>query len=127
MHEKDPNYNEVSAEVDMYVEKTFIQRPLPFIQKIINKILLVIRDFWNRMMGKNKLEVIYKPEPIDLKYVVLKDLTDEKLKDMGSSIGLYAIRNRRTGSVVITNGTARSIRAQFNNDDFEIVEAAIKE
>lgn len=144
----DPNYNEVSTDVDMYVEGK-VQKSYSFFKKIIDKILLVIKRIWYRIIGKK--EIVYKPEPSDLRYVHIGDLTDEKLKEMArkpsddivyskddalksfstdrcivSNPSTYIIRNRITGSVVITKGDIISLRAQYNND-YEIVEPAIKE
>ena len=117
---EDPNYNEVSMDVDMYVPG-FVPNPPSFLQKI----LLVIKRFWHRIIGKK--EKVYKPESLDLRYVHVGDLNEKNLKEMKGGIGLYIVRNRISGSVVVTNGTLDSLKKLYDGRDYEIVEPAIKE
>lgn len=144
MFSRDPNYNEVSTEVDMKVDGQF-KKFILFVGQRMYSFYLAIKNICSKIKIKN--EPIYKPEPADLKYIVLKDLTEENSKGMcrehigkdryysfetlsekpQNTYGLYIVRNRKTGRVIITNGTIHSIRSQYNNDDYEIVEAAIKE
>lgn len=154
----DPNYNEVATDVDMYVDKPIL-KPISFMKKIINRIFLAIKNFWSKI--RRKKSVVYKPEPVGLKYVHINDLTEEKLKELGRNpiesfddgkgitVGVfnskddaaknmfsdkkvisfpstYIVRNRKTGSVIITKGTIDTLKSQYNND-YEIVEPAIKD
>ena len=100
-------------------------KPTSFIKQIINQIFLVIKRIWNRLLSKK--EIVYKPEPVDLKYVHVKDLTEIKLKKMQTLSGTFIVRNRITGSVVVTCGSADTIKLQYNENDYEIVDASIKE
>ena len=71
----DPNYNEVDMIVDQPIPK-----PISLTKKIINQILLVLKQIWYRIIGKK--EVVYKPEAVGLKFAHINDLTEEKLKEL---------------------------------------------
>ena len=132
MHD-DPNYLEVSKDVDMYVYEPIPKTPSLF-QRIINAICLAFKNIYGKIYGK-EIEKVYSPskpietyksEPVDLKYVHVKDLNSENIKGLGTNAGIYFIRNRKTGRVTMTSGGVGYIKAMFN-DDHEVVEASIKE
>ena len=73
----------------------------------------------------------------DLKTISTKRVTDADLKQMGrrrdfkrvednSNTRINAIKNKKTGVVVMTSGNANDIKERYG-DDYEVVESKIKE
>lgn len=99
----------------------------------------------------NRIKKLFKaePKPPEVKRIDIRDLTDENLQKLGRTqedvyysvndalssfvadkeirtVGVYAVRNKRTGRVVMARGNAESLRNQFNNEEYEIIEAQVK-
>ena len=71
--------------------------------------------------------------PSDIKTVAVKDITDKDVNELGRARGfqrktdrtgnaINAVRNTKTGVVVMVTGSAQEIKAKFN-EDYEVVES----
>lgn len=115
---QDPNYNEVSVDVDMFVEN-----PLPEPLSLIQKIFLVIKEILCRIIWKRKeIEKEHYPLPFDLIFAHIRNLNDEKNEESHKKIGIYIIRNKITNDIIVTKDNINTIKSQYNSNNYEIIE-----
>jgi hypothetical protein len=110
----DPNYNEVSTDVDMYVERNNI-KPFSFIKKIIDKIILVIKRFWDKIDGREEIEMDDK----------IVDVLSKLIVEESKKVSFYAVKNKINGNIVLTNGNIEILKKQFDSNNYEITEMSV--